>query len=265
MKDRHEDSLNFPEGEIYLARLDELFEEYKAGKLPTKIYIRKVGETADRLQQTARIAERERLNLLEEKYNIESLGTDNQGRRSTQQLAESGKAFATGVASRCLTVAFVHPDKGIGAAHYNPLTRSIVEKSVAQHLVSRDMHEQITILTNTNRASRMINDTDLAAHASKVITSAFTEFKAIPSENRISIPSGTTVLLAGFDFLDDKKATNVKHSATQIIQNLVQFEQRGTGRQTNLSVRFHLQDPQGIIYGGKDHPNFANPEFYYLT
>jgi len=262
---RKESSMSdFPEAEEDLKQLDSLEAAYKMGKLPPKVYIQKIVSLTQRLDLLAKKKEQDFLREFARKNMIDCLGTDKQGRRSAGDLDRGENAFATGVANHCFAVAVVHPERGMGAAHYNPITPRIVGQTIERRLAAGQ--QDISFLLDPNRANRMLTDAQLSTHVGKVVSSAFTEFIGISrSQSEPAILPQTTIFLAGLDFIDKEREAFVLREAVTHISSAVQQEQRGTGRKTDISVQHMLGIPQGVVYGGANHPRYNKPEFYKLT
>lgn len=244
--------------------LFHLLNEVRTGNLSKSAFIKKVHDVTVNLDHLSKSAERQNLDKIAAESGVESLGTDSQGNRSERQLAESGRAFATGVASRCLAVAVIHPEVGIGAAHYNPITPTVMTNYLARRINQGIISDDLLINPNPDRVMEMVGTSGLQNITRQTISRALTEFKGIEDAPQY-IPTDTQVILTGLDFISSEGREVVINTTLDSIHSVVQGQQKGTGNRTNIRITEHVMEPGGTLYGGVSHPIYAQPAFYKLT
>lgn len=261
MIDKEGEFSNQEREDVMLQQIDTVFAESQAGQVPPNIALKKIMFLFAKIERNAKIQERAKLERLRSTLGFESLGTDQEGRCSSEQLAMGGVAFATGEAVVCLAVAITHPEWGIGAAHYNPLTSQRVEEGIAKKLYG-DLEDERT--THGIRPHPMITDGDLASHVALTINRALGQFSQLHPDEHV-LPDGTTFHMIGLNFLSPDYADATLEFARGEIGKAVHAKLVGTGSMTNVHISPHLGESGGIIYGGTNHSEYSEPRTYILS
>ncbi len=250
--------------EIRTQELVLLTEHLKKGTLPKNVFLNRVHEILSELDLVTKSEERRHLNKIGLQSGIESLGTDDRGNRSEKELAENGRAFATGVASRCLAVAVVHPDVGVGAAHTNPVSSTATIEYLSRRIDNEPVTLDLLFSIDPDRVMQIVGEERLRTATRTTINHALSEFRNIQDGPQY-IPSNTSVHLTGLNFITPSIKEGVLRTALETLHQVVQEQQQGTGRRTNIQISEHLMEDGGTIYGGKNHPEYNVPSYYRLT
>lgn len=250
--------------ELRTRELVFLVEQMRKGSLPKNNFLNRVHEILSELDVVTKSEERRHLNKIGLEAGIESLGTDDRGNRSEKELAERGLAFATGVASRCLAVAVVHPDVGIGAAHINPVSSTATIEYLSRRIDKEPLTLDLLFNNDPDRVMQIVGEERLRTVTRTTINQALTEFRSIPDGPQY-IPSDTSIHITGLNFITPSIKEGVLQTALETLHQVVQEQQQGTGRRTNIKISEHLMENGGTIYGGKNHPEYSVPSYYRLT
>ena len=179
----------------------------------------------------------------------ESLTTDTVGKKDATWLKESGKSFATGIASKCLVCAIYHPEGGVAAVHKNPLTPVIVVRSIVRSVIFSLPH-------STARADQMLSETEFEDFTRQTVAEAFDQFDLLspPSLNGEIL----SLRIIGLDFASP--------SLRQILSAACGAELAESGGNRDYLGGVELQALEeigrkgGYIYG---HPETTSePTFY---
>lgn len=238
-------------------KLQSLQSRFTSGQITKENFLAEFGRLAAQLYKGAQDEEQRRLKQAEERLGIESLSTDTSGRRSTQWFAQTKKPFATGVATRCLVAAAIHPDTGMGAAHKNFISLDVLGRSTRMATDAFLAGQPLGL----KRPNDMLTDEDIRVSTMSVICETIRQFeRLLPSVGRLK---GRMIFaLAGLNFLPDPAQKTVLQLSIETMQECLHT----IPRQVDVSVEVIEQIGicSGIIYGGQYHPQYFNPVFYTL-
>ncbi|HVZ58737.1 MAG TPA: hypothetical protein VG935_03245 [Patescibacteria group bacterium] len=236
-------------------------EEYDAGKLPLKAALAYIDRTLRILDIKVKTKEKEDFVGLKELLGIDFLGTDEQGRRSEAEL-QATNPLATGFASSCLSVALIHPDYGIAAAHSNPFSPNAMQAFIRRGLKEGITLGGLVISDDLDRQNELLRDADLATHTTRTVQTAVTQFRGL-TQQKSGLPSGTDVYLIGYDFITPERMVQALRTTQEALQNAAMIS--GPGRtiiKPSIMIKSSLGEAGGFVYGGKDHIQFSKPTQY---
>jgi len=189
------------------------------------------------------------------RYGFTSLTTNSSGSRSLQELTHGHQAFYSGLASSCLAAAIVHPEIGMGAAHFNTVTPQDVENYVVENLSGRRTNEQLLELMNDPVAllNAMVSAQSRVATIQRAVDLAAGEFLKLANGTG---PMGTTLLLCGGFYVHPHEVGKLIDTAT-ITLNPRMFSDP-------VRVISRLGTDNGIMFGFPQHRLFRGIGFYNL-
>lgn len=190
-------------------------------------------------------------------YGYETLTTDTTGGRSADWFNQTGKAFATGVASTCVACAIINPDIGMAASHRNMVTMDNVVRIYDRGLDDRQFVQQLE--RGANLYDIMIPPNTLRQVVDTAMNEAFNQFQILAPGG---MPyEGNIVMMSGMDWATPDKIDFAINAGMQTLKHRVSTEGKLKG-QKGLTFYQELGKDGGIIYGGKGHPDYNRPQIY---
>lgn len=178
-----------------------------------------------------------------------SLHTNDQGSKAADELHRKDQAFYTGFASSCFAAAVTHPDIGIGAAHYNTVTREDLERYVIENLSGKRTTTELMRLMHDPNAllNAMVTPASRIITLEKVVGSAIKQFKTL---SHGELPPDSNILVCGGFYVNPNEALQLEATVANLGYNLPIYSKLGTDN--------------GVMYGFPSHPFFKQVGFYNL-
>ena len=234
------------------------------GRKGNKQRKRAVQVILDSILNLAKVVSDQEIEIVQEasgRHGVDFLTTDTSGARSVEDL-EMMRPFATGIPSRCVVVAVVHPEVGIGASHKITANNAFLKRFIERNIVDQNFQEKLAAMSRSKQDLLATPPASLKQTVSQAFNQAVIEFRdlipgdPLPKEN-------LNILVAGMSFLEDNKIADVEEAMQGIIGRNVHFNDGmilGRSRKINLQTRIGKEE--GVIWGGPNHQELNEPVFY---
>lgn len=196
-----------------------------------------------------------------ERLGIETLTTDTHGSKTATALAETNIPWCSGVASKGLAVAVIHPHIGIAGSNRSAITMEDV------------MRFSNTVLDDPSITSRIpepnithfVTPDSLVELAEKTTTEALDEFSHISPDGLLPLVDNR-VMVTGLDFLRKNQFNLINDAViTALKKHKALNNPKTAGRERSVRLDFILGESKGVIYGGiTQNSTYRTPQFYNL-
>ncbi len=200
------------------------------------------------LQQIAYKEEKANIYELGRKNGMESLTTDTSGHRSAEWFRDSGKVFATGVASNCLIVAITHPNVGMAASHRNSVHEDILRK-VFRSIADGSMHSY-----GSRAIDEMLTMGDLDDLVKKTVGEAVKEFAQL-NQSELT-PEQLSIVVTGLDFTTVSMRPFITDAFQTGLYSALGDDIFSSLRGEPFQAQIRTGIGEGLLYGGAHHPNY---------
>lgn len=236
--------------------LDEIASQYKAGIIKKAKAIESIFAIMKAFQLVTSHETDELAVAFADEHNMSVLTTDQTGRFSVSDF-DGNKAFWTGHATSCISVAVMHGNIGIGGAHYNTLTDNDMRSNIAHFFNVGDGDflraggELLSEIGIESYYQTMISPESRQRTCRRAIDDAVGQFNHLRGVNdRRPLPQGTWVGITGIYYLEGSELS----SLDTMIKSHV-FSAYGKG----VSMWNNLGQIGGIAWGGPSHPHLSAP------
>lgn len=237
--------------------------DFEAGKITREELVTVLKPKLDSVYGNVLEMERQAVAKADDKLGIESLTTDTCGAHDLNWFKDSGKAFATGLATTAFAVAIIHKDIGMSAAHRNLITTDDVMDIIITAAKSNLTRGMIEVLDDASLKRMLVSNERQAAMVSNTMKEAMDAFVRLTTSG---IPiSGTQICLVGGSFLSHDQVNELMEKTVRAIKQhpaMNDGNARQTGRRIALINKLGEKVPQGVMWGGPQHPLYSQPTLY---
>lgn len=242
-----------------MSRLKELNEALQTGRAIPEEFASGLAEELFAEGAALLADEQERSIAWGRENGVDTLTTDSSGTRSADWFRQTGKAFATGIASTCFAFGIAHPEIGMAAAHLNTVTHDDITAAIIRNLRNPQFRDALRTLPDAERHQLLVSPRSLGNTVAKALDSAFAEFGSITAGG---IPQeGTIMFTCGLNWLNPQDIDRVDQGVLSFVRSQpLMNDGQFLGRSRGINFQSFLGQSGGVIYGGQ----YRNPSFYQI-